>query len=219
MQTFADAVEQLTAASAGGFDFGGQSGQAEKLIQEAIKRHAARSQWIRAQLELGPIVADTASYSLPAKIVRLWLVTIGDIEYGRRDLRTAHHLGSGSYALTYNSEGGVFFETFAEDGKTRQVELFPTPDEEQAGETLEGFASIVPDDLEAGDELPFPEQYRRAVVNYAKATATADVDVDKATGDAWLAQAENESEALRLYANSRSGSGPWKIPVAGHRRR
>lgn len=217
METFADAVEQLTSAQAGGFDF--EATQAEKLIHEGINRLAARSQWIRAIMELGTTVADQANYELPERIVRLYAVMINNIQYGRRDVKTLWDLRSGKVELPYGSEGGVFVESYAEDGKSRKLELFATPDVELAGETINGFAAITPEPLASGDELPFPTQYRRAVVNFAKSIASADIDVDKATANEWREEAEGDAEALRLLANARSGSGPWRIPVAGHRRR
>ncbi len=218
METFDDAVEQLTSAQAGGFDF--QTPQAEKLIQEGIKMLAAKSKWIRAQMELGPIVLGQAAYPLPAKIIRLYDVALGGkFEYGRRDIKHLRQLRSGAATLPYGAEGGVYVEAYAEDGKTRTIELFPTPEEGEGGEILEGFAAIIPDDLSGSDELPFPEDYRRAVVNFAKSIASADIDVDLQTAASWAESAAGDAAALALLANARSGSGPWRIPVAGHRRR
>lgn len=217
METFSDAVEQLTSAQAGGFDF--RAPQAEKLTQEGIDRLAGKSKWIRAQMQLGPIVAGQAAYSLPAKIVRLYDVAVNDIEYGRRDLKALRHLRSGAASLPYGSSGGVYVEAYAEDGLTRTVELWPPPEEEDTGLELETFSAILPDPLSGTDLLPFPADYRRAILNYAKSIASSDIDVDKATADSWLTDAENEAAALALLANARAGSGPWRIPVAGHRRR
>lgn len=214
MDTFDDAVEQLTSAQAAGFDLKGN--QPANLIQEGIRRLAAKSHWIKAQLELGPTVTEQAAYPLEDKIIRLFDVAIANAPYTRRDIRILWDLRAGRSALA-SEEGGVFAEAFSEDGKTKTIELFPTP--EEGGQPILGLASIYPDPLSGTDELPFPYDHRRGVVDYAKGIAYEDTDENLTSGAYYIERANATAEALRLLGNARTGSGPYKIPVAGHRRR
>lgn len=216
MDTFADAVEELTSAQAAGFDV--KQARAETVIQEGIRHLAARSHWIKAMLNLGPTVADQAAYTLPERVIRLFEVAINNDPYTRRNIHTLWDLRTGRSTLEPGAEeGGVFAEVGSEDGKSKSIELLPTPEEGEA--EITGLASIYPEPLAASDELPFPADHRRAVVDYATGILYEGSDENQATGAFYRERADGTAEALRLFANARSGSGPWKIPVAGHRRR
>ena len=215
MDTFDDAVEQLTSAQAGGFDYSAGSKQPATLIQEGIAALAADSHWIKAQPNLGPTVADQAEYVLAEKIVKLFALEIANAPYQRRDVRELWDLRAGRDQII-GSEGGVFAETFAEDGKTKSFALLPVPTED--GLEIIGLASITPDPLSGTDPLPFPPKYRRAILDYAKSIAYEDLDENVNAGATYLARAERRAEQLFLFANSRTGSGPWKIPIAGKHR-
>lgn len=216
MKTVADVVTQLTSAQGAGFDVG--TPQATIAVQQAIKRVAAGSQWIKGQVELGPTVVGQARYVLPGNVIKLLDLTVGeDTPYTRRDLRILWALHSGRDELVGNgSEGGIFAEEFSADGKTKYVAIFPLPEE---ATVLQGLASLVPADLLAGDELPFPEQHRGAVQDYATAYLYETVDENVNQAAYYEKRAQAVTESLFLLGNSRTGSGPYKIPVAGHRRR
>ncbi len=213
METLADVVAELTGPEAAGFDV--SSVRAETIAQRAVKSLAAASHWIKAELELGPTVAGSANYSLPEKIVRLFDMAIENSPYGRRDIAVLWDLRSGRSQLG-GEEGGVFAERFSADGKSKSFDIYPTP--ESALPVL-GLASIVPDDLAAGDTLPFPEQYRGALLDFARVELYEQTEENKALAESYEKRALSRAEGLYLLANARTGRGPWKIPVAGHRRR
>lgn len=213
METYADAVEQLTSAQAGGFDF--KDEQALKLVVEGARKLAAESHWIKAEPELGPTVAEQAAYELPENVVRLFDLAIDDAPYTRRDVRTGWDVKSGRSVSA--GEGGVFYERFSADGSEKSFELTPAPDE--SGLAIASLCSVYPATVASGDTLPFPFKYRRAIVNYAKAIGYQDIDENQAVAQGYFERADAEAEGLRLFANARTGSGPFKIPVAGHRRR
>lgn len=215
MKTLADAVAQLRGPEAGGFDF--SDTQAALLLNEGAKRLAAQSEWIRAELELGPTVAEQEEYVLPDKVVRLLRVAVAGYPYERSDLQTLWDLRLGRLRLAAGgAEGGVFAERFGVDGKTKLFSLWLPPTE--SGLAVTGLAAITPDDLELTDELPFPEEFRRAVLDYAKGIAYEDTDENPQSGNYFLSRAEAEAVKLRNLANSRTGAGPHKARVAGHRR-
>jgi hypothetical protein len=216
VETVADVVTQLTSAQAHGFDV--KEGQAEIEVQAAVKRVAAASQWIKAQLELGPTISGQSSYVLPDTVVRLFDLIVGEnTPYGRRDLRTLWDLRAGRSELLAGEEGGIFAESFSADGKTKSFEVFPAPEESDV--LIQGLASIVPADLGPADPIPFPQQYRSAVLDFAVAALYEKADENPQQASAYEGRALKTAESLYLLGNARAGSGPWKIPVAGHRRR
>lgn len=217
METLGDVVEQLTSAQAAGFDI--RESQAIKLANEGVKRLAAASHWIKAELELGPTVAGQAGYALPDKVVKLLLLTVGENQpYTSRSIEDLWDLRSGRAELVNTeAEPGVFAERFSADGKTKSFDVFPTP--EEAGTPITGLCSIVPDDLVVADVLPFPAQSRGAVLDFATAAAYERSDENLAQAQPYEKRALGTAEGLFLLGNARSGKGVYKIPVAGRRRR
>lgn len=217
MQTLGDVVEQLTSAQAAGFDI--KESQALKLGNEAVKRVAAASQWIKAEVSFGATVAGTPSFVVPDKVIRLIALTIGENQpYTRKSIEQLWDLRAGrSQLVNTENEPGVFAERFSEDGQTKSFDVFPTP--EEAGLPVSGLCSIVPDDLVATDVLPFPPQHRGAVLDLATAAAYERTDENLAQAAPYEKRGLAIAESLFLLGNARTGSGPYKIPVAGHRRR
>jgi hypothetical protein len=217
MENVADVVEQLTSAQAAGFDLRGK--QPELLAIEAVKRFAAKSHWVKAELTLGPTVAAQTVYTLPGQVVKLLDLLYGEsTPYQAKSIRDLWDLKSGRAELVESEYlGGIFAERFSADGTLKQFEIFPAP--EEGGEALTGLASIVPPDITLETALPFPEDKRRAVVDLAKAIAYEDTDEGFEPATYFEKRANAEAESLFLLGNARIGSGPYKIPVAGHRRR
>lgn len=215
MDTIADVVEEITSAKGAGFDVGDV--KAERVAQRAVKRLAAASHWIKAELELGPTAAGQPNYLLPDKVVRLFALAVGaNTPYGRRDIRVLWDVRAGREELV-GEEGGIFAERFDASGTVKSFDIFPTP--EEGGLAILGLASIVPADLLPGQILPFPEQHRGAILDFARAELYEQTDENKAMSESYERRALSTGEGLFLLANARTGSGPWRIPVAGHRRR
>jgi len=217
VETLADVVEQLTSAQAAGFDV--KEAQAIKLAQEAVKRVAAVSQWIKAELVLGPTVVGQPGYTIPDRVIKLLELTVGENNpYVRKSIEDLWDLRAGRAELVNtNMSPGVFAERFAVDGSTKSFDLFPTP--EEAGVPITGLASIVPEDLALAAELPFPAQHRGAVLDLATAAAYERTDENPAQAAGYEKRGLETAQSLYLLGNARTGSGPYKIPVAGHRRR
>lgn len=217
METLGDVVEQLTNAQAAGFDV--KEAQAIKLAQEAVKRFAAKSHWIKAELQLGLTVVGAYNFVIPPKVIQMRKVTVGDNQpYTRKGIEELWDLRAGrSELVNTGASPGVFAERFSEDGITKSIDIFPTP--EEAGQPVTGLASVLPDNLELTDELPFPADKRGAVLDLATAFAYERTDENPGQATYYEKRALAEAEALFLLSNARTGSGPFKIPVAGHRRR
>lgn len=214
METFQEAVTQLQSAEAGGFDV--SPAQAAALLNEGVRRFAARSEWIKAEVNLGPTVADQEGYDLPGHVVKLRGLSVAGFPYARTDVLALWNFKQSGRLPRDTS--GVFAERFDDTGKIKTFSLFPVPSE--GGLAISGLAVITPaTDLSAADPLPFPPEYNRGVVDYAKGIAYEDLDENPQSGTYFISRADARADELRLEANSRSGAGPIRIPVAGLRRR
>lgn len=214
METFADAIAQLEGPEASGFKFTGS--QAALLLNEGAKRLASRSEWIRAELELGPTVAEQEEYDLPGNVVKLLRVAVAGYPYERSDLPTLWDLRIGRQSLTRPEEGGIFAERFGQDGIEKKFSVWLPPS--QDGLAVTGLAAITPADMAPGDVLPFPVEFNRAVLDYAKGIAYEDVDENPQSGNYFLGRADARAGELFVLANKRTGAGPHKAHVAGHNR-
>lgn len=212
MRTFGDAVAQLRGAEAAGFSFSLE--QARRLLQEGVDRFASESEWIKAELALATSVAGQEEYELPAHVVRVLGLTVDGSVYSAVDVQTIWQYKSSGLPQQLD---GVFSERYNEDGKLKTVGLLPIP--EVDGQSIAGLAAITPGDLEDEDELPFPTEYRRGPLNFAKGIAYGDVDENAQAADYWLGLAQAEADGLKTYGRRRMGSGPYRIPVATARAR
>lgn len=213
MDTFADLVAQFSGAEAGGFDF--DPAHSASLLNEGLKRFAARSEWIKAEVSLGATVAGQEGYPLPTNVVKLRGLTVGGTPYIAVDVLTIWQ---------YKTVGGLphrvagaYAERFNDDGKIKSFGLFPIPD--TADIPIGGLAVITPDDLADGDPLPFPPEFNRGPLDYAKGIAYESVDENAEAGAYYIGRADERADELRLEAQSRTGSGPYRIPVATARSR
>lgn len=212
MKTFGDAIAQLQGAEAGGFDF--STVQAASLLNEGVKRFASRSEWIKAEVDLGFTVVDQEAYGLPENVVKLKGLSVSGVPYQAVDALTIWQYKVNGLPWRVD---GVYAERYSEDGKIKSVSLLPIPDE--ASLAIGGLSVITPEDLEPADSLPFPPEYRRGPLDYAKGIAYEDVDENPESGTYFTDRANALADDLRLHAQSRTGSGPYMIPVATARRR
>lgn len=181
-----------------------------------MKRLASLSEWIRAELELGPTVVGQEEYATPASVVRVRELAVGGVPYGWTDPVTLWEIKMGKRTVVSDWGGGVFADRFSPDGKTAYTALFPVP---TAVVPITALAAIEPADLAGKDKLPFPAEFRRAIPNFAKAIGYETIDENVQSAAGLMQQATATALELRDKARSRSGSGPWRIPVASLRRR
>jgi hypothetical protein len=214
VETLADAIAQFQGAEAGGFDLSEE--QTVSLLNEGVKRFASVSEWIRAELELGPTIASQEEYNLPGNVVKLLRVAVAGYPFERHDLQTLWDLKLGRLGLARPNEGGVFAERFGEDGIEKKFSLWLPPTD--AGQPITGLAAITPDDLKPADVLPFPPEYRRGPLDFAKGIAYEEIDENPQSGSYFLDRANARALELRGLTNSRTGAGPVKARVAGHAR-
>lgn len=209
---FEDEVAQLRGAEAAGFDL--SEAQAAKLLNQGIDRLAARSEWIKVEAEYGPTEAEVERYEIPGNTVRVLSVQIGESPYVPVSIKDLWEVKAGRKEAP--AEGGLFAERFSEDGATKTLGFYPIP---EAGQAIEALAAITPkEELSGKDPLPFPDQSCRAARDFAIGLAYEQLDENIEQARFYEERGEAEAERLRRMANSRVGSGPLKIPVAGRRR-
>lgn len=209
MTTFAEGLAQLTGAQGAGFDLG--EVQASRLLNEGIRRFASRSKAIKAVVDLGATVADQGTYTLPAHVVELERLQVGDSPlYARTSAGKYWDLLAG-YLAVPDGLTGMYAPYFNEDGTTKQISIFPTP---TAAAAIVGLASITPAaDLSGTDPIPFPEEDWRGALHAATALAyeTIEENVEQATY--FWERFDAAAEELRRKVNSRVGGGVTRFPV------
>lgn len=212
MRTFGEAIDQLVGAEASGFDVART--QAARLLQQGVERFASRSEWIKSERDFGPTVAGQEEYELASEIVKVKGLAVAGTPYVAVDVLTIWQYKI--HGLPRRVDG-AYAERFNDDGKIRALGLLPIPDVD--GMSIEGLAVLLPNQLEEADELPFPADYRRGPLEYAKGIAYEELDENPEAGAVYLERARGLADELRELSHSRTGSGPAQAPVATARRR
>jgi hypothetical protein len=208
VRSFDALVGRLRSPEAGGF--GISATRAGEVVNEAIRSLASQSQWVMGEVELGETVAGTARYELPANVVDISGLLIGEstawkrvgskqwweFRYGRRSVPASH--------------SGVFAPMFNEESE-RLVAIFPVPD--TTGVTIQALCSLIPADLEEDDIPPFPSDYEQTIMDFAKETLYEEVDEDTVTATVYGNRARARAELLRQRKNSQVGSGPIQAGI------
>lgn len=200
-----------------------------QALQWLSRRHeliCARSKCFRKNLEVGPTVAGTRSYAVPAEVVEIHEVQVTSspetgslgVPYG-----AAKHSDIAEGALGYiwlgglylAVGGGIYTRGYGATGEDK-LSLYPTPTEN--GLQIKVFAVCRPEDLTVGEDagLKIPPEFADALVSGAIATGLSRLE---ARGD--LA-AEHESRFAQACDELRGqtakrfrGSGPATIRVIG----
>ncbi len=224
MEVFQEAIAQFQGAEAGGFNF--SLTQTASLLNEGMKRFAARSEWLKSEKALGSTVNGQEIYgTLDDRLVRLKALTVEDIPYSAKDLITLWRLKTAQLELQLPyGIGGIFVERFSDDGypllNERRFSLWPIPTVD--GLPILGLAIMTPPNydptIDAMRPLPFPVEYNRGILDYAKGIAYEDVDENSQSGTYYMTRGDAKADELRLRSQSHIGKGPYKIPVTGHRR-
>lgn len=213
METFADAVRQFRSAEAGGFTLGDE--QTASLLNEGARRFAARSEHLKAFVSLGVTVVGQAVYELPDNVCRAQDLYVDGVPYSLTDPRTLQEVVIGNRQVF--GVGGVFAEEASEDGKTKELKIWPVP--EAAGIPLQIWGAVMPAPMEDTDVLPFGVEYNRGIVDFAKGIAYEDVDENAQSGTYFIERANGRAEELKEADKKRLGRNPRKARLASLRTR
>lgn len=181
------------------------------LINEAVDELCVESEWTRANLDLGPTVADQAAYTLPSNLHRILRLRVGSTIYEPTDEEAAVDLQQARRSLWVD---GVWWLSFDSSG-TESVSLYPTPS--SSGTAITAICVVHPTALTGeSDDLPTPPDYDRAVANYVKSIAMGDEEDNEQTRDYYLGEFERAKQKLRDLRNSRAARKGATIRITGY---
>jgi hypothetical protein len=205
--TAAELVEQ--AITEFGFDATAEQGLA--WLNARHRKMVAKALWLRKAQDLGVTTAGQAVYATGANVVELHELTVDGQDY-RRTRRLDMIAGRNS-SLALEGYGGVFIVSGDDAGAT-EFELYPVPS--TAGDAIQAFASVLPDELEAGDTPVVPPDFYDALVEGVIATGLSRDTEQLGAADRFEGRFDMETERLRRLARTRwKGTGPRQIRVVG----
>jgi len=211
-----EAVQQLVNAVIEDADFDATPAQALRWLNTRQKLMCERTLCYRKTLSLGNTVEGQDVYSLPAGVVRLLQVTVGDVTYEQATHRDFSALAHGFEWLVGEPgvSGGVAAREDSPAGTT-QLRVFPVP-----GETplpIAVYAAMVTPDLVIGQDstLVIPPQFYDGLVDGAIATGSgrgeARTDLAAQFEEKFTAACQELKLATRVKFRR---SGPTQIRVS-----
>jgi hypothetical protein len=191
----------------GGFDV--TEAVATGWINDRQAALVARAKYLQKEVSLGTTVSGQGEYSLPdvANIVDLEGVLVGSEPYERVGTRSLWE------RKFRGGTGNVFAPDFTSAGAL-QIELYPAPNED--GTAISGLAAVMPDALLAAEDVPVvPPDFHKVIVDGAMAIGLERIDERLDEADRYHQLFETGVQELIRRRNSRIGSGPVQIQVAG----
>jgi hypothetical protein len=179
------------------------------LLNERHKEMVVQAKALLAVQTIGTTVAGQGTYPLPATVADVGTVYVGTTLYtrvGATDMVEAHAgvLGvTGSVvAPSYDAAGGPGFE------------LYPAPD--TTGEAVSAVVALSPPDLTLSDTPVPPDDLHTFLVDGLMSLAYLR---NEGRADLSAPHEQRFNRGVELYAarkNSRVGSGPTQMAVAGY---
>lgn len=143
--------------------------QRDALLNEGHRELATRSEWYRAEIELGPTVADQEDYALPADLHRILNLSVAGLRFEPSDRLTVDRLRDSTLYLNPMLDGVWWLSWSA--ANARQVSLYPAP---AGGLEISALVIERPALMSAdADEPVVPSEYRQAIADYASGQAFA----------------------------------------------
>lgn len=187
--------------------------EAKALLNEGYRELCARSEWLRANLDIGPTIADEEHYTLPLDCGRILKLFVNGNPYYPTDDEQVALIRSSNLRYSVPLGSNLYWLEGDEDGLD-QVALYPAPT--QADLSVSCFYVRRPTALEVDeDQALTPPDYDRAILDYATAIALASIEDEKATRDEYLLDFVRRAEDLRRLRNSRIGRYPMRLKIAG----
>lgn len=206
MATFADLKTAVTTTA--GIDTDATT--AGVWINERLREAVARAKWNMAEITVGPTVAGTVRYAISDDIIDLDELLVAAVPYQRTSTRSLYRLRTGQ--LARNTSDGVFAPTFSSAG-VESIDLYPAP--EESGLAITGLAAMKAVTL-TGTETPgIPEDLHPGLRDGAVATGLSLTEERHDSAQVFQARFDAMVAELTRRKNSRIGSGPTQVMVAG----
>lgn len=212
--TFAELIAAVR--SEGGFDTsttGTGETEVKRWLNQAYRRMVAHSRYRKAEQQLATTVVDQAEYALSDDAVELLKLKVGDAPYRPVGQGQLWDLKVGDLRLGHGVRG-VFCHDYS-SAAVKQVEIYPAPS--VAGTAITGLVALYPTALVNPGDLPIvPEDFHEALVDGAIGIGMRRTEEDHAQAQPYDDRLMAEAEKLRLQLNTRVGSGPTQMRVAGY---
>lgn len=193
--------------------------QALQWLNDRYREMVARSKWRMAELQLFTTVAGQAGYNLADDVIDVDSLLVADpadstgyAPYSRVSARDIFALRNGQSRM--RGRGGVFAPQFSATG-TQQLQLYPVPT--VGGLVVTALVALQPGALaDTTASVPIvPEDYHPSLRDAAVAVGLRLFEERLDLAVAHEQAFENKIEELRRRKNSRIGSGPSQMAVAG----
>lgn len=186
--------------------------EVDALINEGHKELCVRSEWTRANLSLGPLVAGQVAYTLPSNLERILQVEsdgnpltaaneqmVRQIEQDQLNLRAY-----GLYWLSFNAAGTV-----------ESMSLYPTPGASNAGDSLIATAVVYPATMVEGNSTVVPNAYDRGIRDYVAAQVYGFTEDNMDLREYHEGKFEATVQRLAMLRRSRTGRGGVRVRIEG----
>lgn len=182
--------------------------EADALLNEGHRELCVDGEWTRANLDLGPTVADQAAYTLPTTVDRPLKVWVNDKPYDPSDENEVKRIIAGELRLR---RWGVFWLSFDEDG-VESVSVYPTPSEALS---LTALCVVYPDTLTASDSTRVPLKFDRYIRDYAASQIYGFTEDNVELREYHEGKFKEGAELLRRRRFSRTGRGGVRARIEG----
>lgn len=211
MATLTDYISELDDLA--GLDL--EEDEAERLINEARRKLLTESEWRRANVEVGPTVADQETYDAPAGLYRILKLKVDGYPCFPIDEQTIDKLKTDpewSYGLP---SGAAFYYLTHSSAAAELIGIYPAPSE--AGNAIVATIVKEPSDIPStGEDPDVPTGSQWAIRHYVAAVSYALSEDLKDLADSHRSEFDRAVEELRSLRNKRSRRGPMQARVVGY---
>jgi hypothetical protein len=212
-------VAELVAAVLEDGEFDATEAQVLRWLNTRHKQMCARSGCYRKTVNLGPLVAGQVLYAVPAEVLEILEVRVGDYVYGK-----ARHndFAEGEQGWVWLSgPGGIAGRDDDEEGQ-QHLRIFPAPKSgvlPELGTDVVVYGKCQPPQLILGEDenIKITDDYVDALVSGAIATGMLRVESRPDLASTHEALFDAACSELRIATNKKfRGSGPAQIRVVGY---
>lgn len=203
-------LEQLEARlERAGLDLAGT--EARDALNEADRELCIRSEWTRANVAIGPTVADQVAYALPSTVARPLRLWLNGFAYDPSDEDTVRRIEAGELRLRSR---GLWWVSHSAAG-AESISVYPTPSE--AGQEITLLAVVYPaSQMTVETDTPnVPADFHRYLLNYVRAISLGESEDAADLEELHLSKFDEGVARLRQRRISRAGRGPTMVRISG----
>lgn len=185
--------------------------EVDQLLVEADRELCTRSEWTRANVELGPTVADQAAYPVPSTVDRILRVWKDGYPLDESNENDAKRVATGEMRIAGN---GIYWLSWDEDS-VESVSVAPTPTDAQS---LTAQCVVWDTDWEMdadGDVPKAPARFAKVLRSYALYQIFSLTEDNPELKEQHEADFERGVELLHRLRLARAGRGGARLRIEG----